>query len=110
MNSSGWRALCAMLAKISQRFNLFVNHRRRFGFQFMIAKLFLGLPAALFVSSTLVAESTKPKMKAVVVHEYGGPEALKYEDAPRPEPKEEEVLVRVIVVGVSPWDRLVGRG
>ena len=99
-----------MLAKISQRFNLFLNHRRRFGFQFMIAKLFLGLPAALFVSSTLVAESTKPKMKAVVVHEYGGPEVLKYEDAPRPERKEDEILVRVIAAGVNPADGMIRAG
>src|SRR5437773_3072244 len=70
----------------------------------MIMKLFLGLPAALFVSSTLVAESTKPKMKAVVVHEYGGPEVLKYEDAPKPEPKEDQILVRVIAAGVNPVD------
>src|SRR6266536_2461436 len=110
MNSSGWRALCAMLAKISQRFNSFLNHRRRFGFQFMIAKLFLGLPAALFVSSTLVAESTKPKMKAVVVHEYGGPEVLKYEDAPRPERKDDEILVRVIAAGVNPVDGMIRAG
>src|SRR2546421_4945493 len=110
MNSSGWRALCAMLAKISQRFNLFLNHRRRFGFQFMIAKLFLALTAALFVSSTLVAESTKPMMKAVVVHEYGGPEVLKYEDAPRPEPKEDEILVRVIAAGVNPVNGMIRAG
>src|SRR6266513_2000126 len=76
----------------------------------MVAKLFLGLSAALFVSSTLVAESTKPKMKAVVVHEYGGPEALKYEDAPRPEPKEDEILVRVIAAGVNPVDGMIRAG
>ena len=43
-------------------------------------------------------------MKAIVVHEYGGPEVLKYEDVPRPEPKENEVLVRVIAAGVNPVD------
>src|SRR6266699_4952670 len=110
MNSSGWRALCATVAKISQRFNLFLNHRRRSGFQFMIAKLFLALTAALFVSSTLIAESTRPMMKAVVVHEYGGPEVLKYEDAPRPEPKENEILVRVIAAGVNPVDGMIRAG
>src|SRR5213596_1131763 len=99
-----------MVAKISQRFNLFLNHRRRSGFQFMIAKLFLALTAALFVSSTLVAESTKPMMKAIVVHEYGGPEVLKYEDAPRPEPKENEVLLRVIAAGVNPVDGAIRSG
>jgi NADPH:quinone reductase-like Zn-dependent oxidoreductase len=45
-------------------------------------------------------------MKAIVVHEYGGPEVLKYEDAPQPEPKGDEVLVRVIAAGVNPVDRV----
>jgi NADPH:quinone reductase-like Zn-dependent oxidoreductase len=51
-----------------------------------------------------------PTMKAIVVHEYGGPEVLKYEDAPRPEPKENEVLVRVIAAGVNPVDALIRSG
>ena len=76
----------------------------------MIMKFFLALTAGLFVSSTLVAESTKPKMKAVVVHEYGGPEVLKYEDAPRPERKEDEILVRVIAAGVNPVDGMIRAG
>src|SRR3984893_3262101 len=46
-------------------------------------------------------------MKAVVPKEYGGPEMLKYEDAPVPEPKENEVLVRVIASGVNPADPLI---
>src|SRR3989442_1559881 len=47
-------------------------------------------------------QANKPMMKAIVVHEFGGPEVLKYEDAPRPEPKENEVLIRVIAAGVNP--------
>jgi NADPH:quinone reductase-like Zn-dependent oxidoreductase len=43
-------------------------------------------------------------MKAVVVHEYGGPEVLKLEEFPRPEPKENEILVRVVAAGVNPVD------
>jgi NADPH:quinone reductase-like Zn-dependent oxidoreductase len=43
-------------------------------------------------------------MKAIVIHEYGGPEVLKYEDVPRPEPKEDQLLVRVIAAGVNPVD------
>jgi NADPH:quinone reductase-like Zn-dependent oxidoreductase len=43
-------------------------------------------------------------MKAVVVHEYGAPEVLKYEGAPRPEPKQDQILVRVIAAGVNPVD------
>lgn len=66
---------------------------------------------ALLVSvSPALAQADKPMMKAIVVHEYGGPEVLKYEDAPRPEPKENELLVRVIACGVNPADPLVISG
>ena len=43
-------------------------------------------------------------MKAIVVHNYGGPEVLKYEDTRRPEPKEDQILVRAIAAGVNPVD------
>jgi NADPH:quinone reductase-like Zn-dependent oxidoreductase len=43
-------------------------------------------------------------MKAIVVHEYGGPEVLKFEDYPDPVPGEGEVLVRVAAAGVNPID------
>jgi NADPH:quinone reductase-like Zn-dependent oxidoreductase len=56
------------------------------------------------------AQAKASNMKAVVLHEYGGPELLKYEDAPRPEPKDNEVLVRVIACGVNPADPLVISG
>jgi NADPH:quinone reductase-like Zn-dependent oxidoreductase len=49
-------------------------------------------------------------MKAVVAHQYGGPEVLKYEDVPVPEPKENEVLVRVMASGVNPADPLIVSG
>jgi len=62
------------------------------------------------VCHSAAAESEKPMMKAIVAHEYGGPEVLKYEDAPRPEPKENELLVRVIACGVNPADPLVVSG
>src|SRR3989441_2458601 len=55
-------------------------------------------------------QANKPMMKAIVVHEFGGPEVLKYEDAPRPEPKENEVLIRVIAAGVNPVDGMVRAG
>jgi NADPH:quinone reductase-like Zn-dependent oxidoreductase len=51
--------------------------------------------------------SEKPVMKAIVVHEYGGPEVLKYEEVPRPEPKENEILVRVIAAAVNPVDAII---
>ncbi len=34
-------------------------------------------------------------MKAVRIHSYGEPDVLVYEEAPKPEPGEGEVLVRV---------------
>lgn len=43
-------------------------------------------------------------MKAVQQHEFGGPEVLRYEDAPKPEIQPGEVLVRVRAVGVNPPD------
>jgi NADPH:quinone reductase-like Zn-dependent oxidoreductase len=49
-------------------------------------------------------------MKAIVLHESGGPEVLKYEDAPRPQPKDDEVLIRVIAAGVNPVDVFIREG
>ncbi len=43
-------------------------------------------------------------MKAVVVHQYGGPEVLKFEDYPDPTPGTGEVLVRVAASSVNPID------
>jgi NADPH:quinone reductase-like Zn-dependent oxidoreductase len=43
-------------------------------------------------------------MKAIVVHEYGGPEVLKYEEYPDPVPGPGEVLVRVAATSVNPVD------
>ena len=49
-------------------------------------------------------------MKAVRIHSYGGPEVLKYEDAPRPKPGKGEVLIRVHAAGVNPIDWKVRAG
>jgi len=43
-------------------------------------------------------------MKAVRLHQFGGPEVLVFEDAPKPELKPGEVLVRVHAVGLNPPD------
>jgi len=43
-------------------------------------------------------------VKAIVVHQYGGPEVLKYEDYPDPVAGAGEVLVRVAAAGVNPID------
>ena len=71
--------------------------------------ILLGTMSAVF-PLIAVAQSHALTMKAVVVHEYGGPEVLKYEDTSRPEPKGNEVLVRVIAAGVNPVDALIRSG
>jgi NADPH:quinone reductase-like Zn-dependent oxidoreductase len=43
-------------------------------------------------------------MKAIVVHQYGGPEVLKFEDYPDPVSGPGEVLVRVAAASVNPID------
>jgi NADPH:quinone reductase-like Zn-dependent oxidoreductase len=49
-------------------------------------------------------------MKAIVIHAYGGPEVLKLEDVARPEPKEDEILIRVIAASVNPVDVAIRKG
>ncbi len=56
------------------------------------------------------ASATSQTMKAIRIHNYGGPEVLKYEDAPRPQPQAGEVLVRVHAAGVNPIDWKVREG
>src|SRR5437667_3241157 len=73
----------------------------------------LTLLAVLAASPILLAISTAqsaPTMKAVVIHEYGGPEVLKYEDIARPEPKDDQLLIRVIAAGVNPVDGMIRSG
>jgi NADPH2:quinone reductase len=49
-------------------------------------------------------------MKAIVVHEFGGPEVLKFEEIPTPKPAAGQVLVRVHAVGVNPYDTYMRNG
>ena len=49
-------------------------------------------------------------MKAVRIHEYGGPNVLKYEDAPIPDIGPDGVLIRVRAAGVNPVDWKIRKG
>ncbi len=40
-------------------------------------------------------------MKQVVIRQFGGPEVLKIEEAPKPEPKGDQILVEVKAAGVN---------
>jgi NADPH:quinone reductase-like Zn-dependent oxidoreductase len=49
-------------------------------------------------------------MKAARIHNFGGPEAIVFEDVPRPMPATGDILVRVAAAGVGPWDALIREG
>ena len=53
---------------------------------------------------------TGTTMKAVRIHEYGGPEVLRYEDAPVPAIAEDEVLIEVRCAAVNPVDYKIREG
>jgi NADPH:quinone reductase-like Zn-dependent oxidoreductase len=62
------------------------------------------------LSLCITRADEKPKMRAVVAHEYGAPDVLKIEQIQRPEPNEDEALVRVIASSVNPADPLTLSG
>jgi len=49
-------------------------------------------------------------MKAVVMHQYGGPEVLSYEEFPEPAVQKGEVLVHVAAASVNPFDLKIRSG
>src|SRR5215471_2923114 len=62
------------------------------------------------LAATSLVQANKPTMKAVVIHKYGGAEVLNYEDVPQPEPKQDQLLIRVIAAGVNPVDGMIRSG
>lgn len=57
------------------------------------------------------ARASEPQMmKAVVLHKYGGLEALEFGGAPRPQPKDDEVLIRILAASVNPVDVAIRSG
>ena len=49
-------------------------------------------------------------MKAIRVHEFGGPDVLKLGEVPTPKPSTGEVLVRIHAAGVNPYDTYMRAG
>src|SRR5436305_5603046 len=49
-------------------------------------------------------------MKAIRIHEFGGPEVLRYEDVPDPQPRKDQVLVRVRACAMNHLDIWVRKG
>src|SRR5207247_10526556 len=49
-------------------------------------------------------------MKAIRVHQFGGPEVLRLEQVPTPQPGPGEVLVRMHGIGVNPAETYIRAG
>src|SRR6267142_1707099 len=49
-------------------------------------------------------------MKAIRVHDFGGPEVLKIQQMPDPKPERGQVLVRIKAAGVNPVDTYIRSG
>jgi NADPH:quinone reductase-like Zn-dependent oxidoreductase len=72
-----------------------------------------GLVAAVFSAVTAlgaVPTSKNAKMRAIVIRAYGGTEVLKLEDVARPEPADDEVLIRVVAASINPVDVAIRKG
>jgi NADPH:quinone reductase-like Zn-dependent oxidoreductase len=69
--------------------------------------------ASLVLSGATSAIAATPReQQAIVQHGIGGPEVLKFERAPVPEPGNNEVLIRVYAAAINPvdWKRRIGKG
>ncbi len=49
-------------------------------------------------------------MKAIRVHEFGGPEVMKLEEVPDPQPGPGQVVVRIHAAGVNPVEAYIRTG
>ena len=59
---------------------------------------------AALVAAATDAQSPGPTMKAIVAHQWGGPEVLKVEEMPVPQPKDNEILIKSFAAGINSFD------
>ena len=64
----------------------------------------------LAVDLLLERTQIKQPMKAIRVHEFGGPEVLRLEEVPAPRPGAGQVLVRMHAIGVNPVETYIRSG
>ena len=55
-------------------------------------------------------DSENAKMRAIVIRAYGGPDVMKLENVTRPEPADDEVLIRVVAASINPVDVAIRKG
>jgi NADPH:quinone reductase-like Zn-dependent oxidoreductase len=55
-------------------------------------------------------EAAMTTMKAVRIHRFGGPEVLSLDDVPLPQPRDDEVVVRVLAASINPIDYVIRAG
>ena len=61
-------------------------------------------------TSTITGGIMPTTMKAERIHFFGGPDVLQFEDVPRPEPAENQLLIHVHAAGVNPVDWKIREG
>ena len=64
----------------------------------------LAVLLAALIAAAIDAQTPGPTMKAIVAHQWGGPEVLKVEELPLPQPKENEILIKSFAAGVNSFD------
>jgi NADPH:quinone reductase-like Zn-dependent oxidoreductase len=72
-----------------------------------------GLVAVLVFAVTALEAAPdfeNAKMRAIVIHAYGGPDVIKLENVARPEPADDEVLIRVVAASINPVDVAIRKG
>src|ERR1700756_2635848 len=69
-----------------------------------------GTPPGLLRFAPPTRREGRRAMKAVRIHEFGGPETLKVEDLPTPDPGAGEVRIRVMAASVNPVDYKMRNG
>lgn len=80
--------------------------RRIFGYGFVLIILLIGglILYTVATEKQEPLETGEPHMKAVVYTEYGPPEVLEVRDLKKPEPTDDQVLIKVHAAAVNPYD------
>ena len=96
---SVWSVGCRDRGRLASR-----HYRIRMKQLFWLTHTVICLSAPRPAAGTLRYKSVLHKMKAVRIHEFGGPEVLQIEEVDRLSPAADQILVKVYASGVNPTD------